>query len=359
MVRIAVIEPRSAGYGLIDRGRELGHDMVVFTAGHGERRVPDEHLAHASRVEVIDTNDDRLVRRRLRELHSRRPFAAVLPGFEHYVPLAADAAADLGLPGLPAATAAALRMKHLMRERLAASGIDQPRHVLLTDEAELAGAIAEVGLPCVLKPVDQSGSLNVRKARTMAEAADAFRRINGYGAGYLDRTSLPLVLVEEYVVGPEFSVEGYAADDEVVVLGITEKLLGPEPYFVEVGHMVPAPLDADTARTVEAYTVGVVRALGLRLGPFHAELRLSARGPLLMEVAARLPGDRIPDLLRLATGADLYETTLRCFLGVRPAGPAAARPRARVRWPPTVPAPRYATPVSASSCARRCPATPR
>lgn len=337
MVRIAVVEPRSAGCGLIDRGRELGYEMVVFTAGHGDRRVPRAHLANASAVETLDTNDDRAVRRRLRALHARRPFAAVVPGFEHYVPLAAAAAADLGLPGLPATTAAALRLKHLMRGRLGARGIDQPRHVVVGDEAEVAGALAAVGLPCVVKPVDQSGSLNVRKVATPAEAVEAFRRVNGYGAGYLDRTSLPLALFEEYVAGPEFSVEGYACGDRVTVLGVTEKLLGPEPWFVEVGHMVPAPLDAVTAGTVEDYTVRVVRALGLRLGPFHAELRLSARGPLLMEVAARLPGDRIPDLLRLATGADLYEATLRCFLGLPPAT-ASREPSPQRRAAPGHPA---------------------
>ncbi|MCX5382353.1 acetyl-CoA carboxylase biotin carboxylase subunit family protein [Streptomyces sp. NBC_00083] len=324
-MRIAIVEPRSAGHQLVDRSAELGYDTIVLTAGHGERRVPDAQLARASQVESVDTNDEAATLARLRKLHEQRPLDAVVPGFEHYVPLAATAAAGLGLRGLSAATALALRHKHVMRDVLAAHGIDQPGHVLVTDEAELAAATAAVGLPCVIKPVDQSGSLNVRKVATPAEAREAFRRIHGYGVGYLDRAGLPLVLVEEYVPGAEFSVEGYVDDGAVVVLGITEKQLGPEPWFVEVGHLLPARLDPGTARTVERYTVDVVRALGLELGPFHAELRLSDRGPLLMEVAARLPGDRIPDLLRLATGADLYAITLASYLGLpgppEPSGP--------------------------------------
>ncbi|MFC6598230.1 ATP-grasp domain-containing protein [Kitasatospora paranensis] len=324
MVRIAIVEPRSAGHRLIDRGAELGHEVVVVTAGHGERRVPDAHLAHAALVETVDTNDDAATLALLRGLHARAPLAAVVPGFEHYVPLAAAAAAELGLPGLTARTAVALRHKHVMREVLRAHGIDQPGHVLVAEEEQLASAVAAVGLPCVVKPVDQSGSLHVCKAATAAEALAAFRRIRGYGAGYLDRAGLPLVLVEEYVAGPEFSVEGYVEDGRVTVLGITEKQLGPEPWFVEVGHLVPARLEPSVAAGVEEYTRRTVTALGLELGPFHAELRLSARGPLLMEVAARLPGDRIPDLLRLAHGIDLYEITLRCHLGL----PAAPRPPA-------------------------------
>jgi biotin carboxylase len=316
MVRIAIVEPRSAGHHLIDRAAELGHEVIVLTAGWGERSIPRVHAASAARVELVDTNDDQAALAVLRALHRQRPLAAVVPGFEHYVPLAAAAAADLGLPGLTAGTAVALRHKHVMRDTLRGRGIDQPRHALVTDESQLTAATASVGFPCVVKPVDQSGSLNVRRADTPAQAAEAFRRIHDYGTGYLDRAGLPLVLVEEYVVGPEFSVEGYVADGDVAVLGITEKQLGPEPWFVEVGHMLPARLDPQTARSVERYVIGVVRALGLELGPFHAELRLSERGPLLMEVAARLPGDRIPDLLRLATGVDLYEITLRAHLGL-------------------------------------------
>ncbi|WP_328312747.1 ATP-grasp domain-containing protein [Streptomyces sp. NBC_00442] len=333
-MRIAIVEPRSAGCQLIDRSAELGHEAIVLTAGHGDRRVPDAHLARAGQVESVDTNDDAATLARLRKLHEQRPLDAVVPGFEHYVPSSAAAAAGLGLRGLSAATALALRHKHVMRDVLRAHGTDQPGHVLVTDEAALAAATEAVGFPCVIKPVDQSGSLNVRKVTGPAEAREAFRRIHAYGVGYLDRAGLPLVLVEEYVSGPEFSVEGYVEDGAVVVLGITEKQLGPEPWFVEVGHVVPARLDHGTARVVERYTTDVVRALGLELGPFHAELRLSARGPLLMEVGARLPGDRIPDLLRLATGADLYEITLRSYLGLpcRPGAPAPGTGHAGIRF---------------------------
>lgn len=315
-MRVAIIEPRSAGYRLIDRAHELGYQVVVLTANRGQRQIPSAHLALADHVDIMDTNDDAACLQRLRALHRQHPFTAVLPGFEHYVELAAAASAELGLRGLSTTTALALRRKHVMRDVVRAHGIAQPRYVLVTDEADLDEATAQVGLPCVIKPVDQSGSLNVRKVATRAEVVTAFRNIHDYGTGYLDRAGLPLALIEEYVDGDEFSVEGYVEDTAVVILGITEKLLGPEPWFVEVGHMVPARLEPAAARAVERYAVEVIQALGVELGPFHAELRLTARGPMLMEVAARLPGDRIPDLLRLATGADLYEITLKSYLGL-------------------------------------------
>jgi biotin carboxylase len=102
---------------------------------------------------------------------------------------------------------------------------------------------------------------------------------------------------------------------EVTYLSITEKFLSPEPYFVEVGHIVNAELPAAQRETILSYVDRVIDALGLSLGPFHAELRLSPSGPVLMEIAARLAGDRICDLIRHATGVDLVTVMLRCYLG--------------------------------------------
>lgn len=215
-----------------------------------------------------------------------------------------------------------------MRRAVDAAGLDQPRYRTVSGSRSAAAAYAELGPVCVVKPVDQSGSLDVRRVGSEREAVGAFRRAlrSGRGAG--------LVLVEEYVQGPEYSVEGYVEDGRVHVLAITEKILGQEPHFVEVGHIVPAQLEARTAARIRSYVVRVLEAVALGIGPFHAELRMSARGPLLMEVAARLPGDRIPELLRLACGHDLYEIMLRCYLGLPNPAPATARSgtRAGIRY---------------------------
>ena len=91
-------------------------------------------------------------------------------------------------------------------------------------------------------------------------------------------------------------------DGEVVISAITEKLLGPEPYFNEVGDIMPAQLPDEVKKAVEQYVQGVVGAVGITLGPFHCEVRVSDGGPVLMEIAARLPGDRISDLVGIVTG---------------------------------------------------------
>ncbi|MEU3730673.1 ATP-grasp domain-containing protein [Streptomyces sp. NPDC033538] len=324
MSTVLIIEPHSSGLELVTRAHELGHTVLVMTATADH----DGSLAKADRVITCDTADQADVLRRVRALHAETPLRAVLPGFEHFVPLAAHAAAALGLPGIDPAGVTPLRHKHRMRRAVEAAGLDQPRYRTVSCERSAAAAYTELGPVCVVKPVDQSGSLAVRRVASPREARLAFRAALRSG----DRFGVPgagLVLVEEYVEGAEYSVEGYVEDGRVHVLGVTEKLLGAEPHFVEVGHIVPALLEPGTAAEIERYVTGVLHAVALRTGPFHAELRMSERGPLLMEVAARLPGDRIPDLLRMACGHDLYEIMLRCYLGLP--GPAPVAPRTGAR----------------------------
>jgi biotin carboxylase len=122
------------------------------------------------------------------------------------------------------------------------------------------------------------------------------------------------VLVEEYVAGPEVSVETFGSE----IVGVTAKHLGRLPSFVECGHDFPVgPLIG--AGRVEAVAMAAVEALGLGFGPAHTEIRLAPRGPVVIEVNPRLAGGRIPTLVRLATGIDLVGATIDATIG-------AARP---------------------------------
>jgi biotin carboxylase len=315
MRTIAIVEPASAGLDLISRGHALGLKVIVLSHDAGDRRVPAPVLRLASRLVVVDTNDDQAVMRAAVELHRREPLSAVLPGFEYYVPLAARLSALLGLPGLPPDTVDALRYKDRMRAALRERGIRSPRSAIATGPGQLPAAAAAVGFPCVLKPPDLSGSLHVAKAESLAELQSAYAAMTTDLVADFGRRPSSRVLLEEYVAGPELSVEGIVQDGDVHFVSITEKLLGPEPYFLEVGHIVQAQLPPAAVQAIRSYTEEVVRALGITLGPFHAELRLTGQGPVLIEIAARLPGDHICDLILRARGVDLRRSMIAAYLG--------------------------------------------
>ncbi|MEU4485457.1 ATP-grasp domain-containing protein [Streptomyces purpurascens] len=329
--RVLVVEPASSGGAtLIGVAAEMGLRVVVATADSGDRRLSDAVRAAADSVLTVETNDQAALEAAVLELHRAEPFEAVLPGSDIYVTATARVAAALDLPGLPVATVDRVRDKSVMRAAVAEAGLRTPRFAQATTDAELRAAAERVGFPCVLKPVACSGSIHVSRADDLDQLTDAFQRLVTDPEPDMGKLHEHRVLVEEYVQGPEFSADGYVLESgEVTVVALSRTLLGPEPDFVELGHLTPALVDDATLKNVEAYVGDVVRAVGITSGPFHCELRLSADGPVLIEIGARLPGDRIVELLRLVTGVSLPRVAVATALGVGlEAVGAFARPQA-------------------------------
>jgi biotin carboxylase len=325
---ILVVEPMSSGYALLKAARQLGIETVAASFDDGDRHIPAALRELIDTVMVIETNDERALTEAVQRLHGRRPLSAIMPGFEFYVDSVARIAHSLGLPGLPPESVDWLRDKTAMRRRAAAAGLRVPRYQAVDGASQLAAAAAAVGFPLVLKPARSAGSVHVSRADDMLELHRAYEQMRTDPRTDLGRGLDGTALVEEYVAGPEVSVEGYVSDGEVIVAAVTGKVLGPEPYFVEVGHIVQAELDPGTREAVLSYVEQVCRALRLTLGPFHCELRIPDNEPVLIEIGARLAGDHIVDLVELVTGISLPKVMLAAYAGLdlgAVAPPAAPR----------------------------------
>jgi predicted ATP-grasp superfamily ATP-dependent carboligase len=241
------------------------------------------------------------------------------------LPTAAVAAA-LGLPGGNPAAVGRCRDKHLTREALAAAGVAQPCSVLVGSAEEALGAAARVGYPVVLKPRALAASLGVVKVDSPAELAQSFPFANeatAPGAPSYERA----VLVEEFADGSEISVDCAVHDGKVLPLFVARKEIGFPPYFEEVGHYVDGgdPLLAEPE--LQALLADTHAALGLRDGMTHCEVMLTADGPKVIEVNARLGGDMIPYIGLRATGIDpgLAAAAVACGRA-----PRVTRPRRQV-----------------------------
>ncbi len=276
---------------------------------------------------LADTSDVAAVVEACRALAGEAGLAGVTSSSEYYAATAATTAATLGLPGADAAALTRCRHKDRQRAALAAAGVPVPAYRVADQPGSAAAAAREVGLPVVVKPTTGTGSAGVRLCRTPVEVA-------AHAAGLLARTvnerGQPVprrVLVEEYVTGPEFSVEIF----DTAVVGVVGKHTGPEPYFVETGHDVPAPVGRPERNALAAVARRAVAALGVAWGPSHSELRLSPLGPVVMEVNPRLAGGMIPTLVRLATGVDLVDSTVARACG-QAARPARRRGHASIRF---------------------------
>ncbi|MEV7673180.1 pyridoxal-phosphate dependent enzyme [Streptomyces sp. NPDC088752] len=315
---LVFVESNTTGTGMLALGLardRLGTAPVLLTGDPDRYRGLD-----ATGAEVIrcDTHSDAALRAVLQERFRREEIAGVTTTSDFYVPAAARLARWLGLPGNPPEAVTACRDKSALRALLDRAGVRQPRYAVVREPGEVAEAVARTGLPCVVKPADDSGSVNVLLCTDEAQALAHARRVLAVTTNARGMPTARTVLVEEYLDGPEYSVEMFGGDGGTECVGITAKSVTGSPHFVEHRHLFPAPLPAGTAQRITETVAAALDAAGIRLGATHTEVKLTGDGPAVIEINPRPAGGMIPELVRLASGVDLLEQQLRAAIGLAP-----------------------------------------
>ncbi|WP_438306839.1 ATP-grasp domain-containing protein (plasmid) [Streptomyces sp. HUAS TT11] len=236
----------------------------------------------------------------------------------------------LRLPHMSPAAARACRDKLTTRGLLRAAGLPAVRHAHVHDVDEALREATGIGYPVVVKPRSLAGSVGVVVAHDREELRTAYDVAAGAAFPGLDQ--LEGVLLEEYLEGPEISVDSVVRDGAVEPLSVARKRLGFPPFFEEVGHLVAPWRHEPWADGVIALVSDAHRALGVTTGVTHAEVRLTAAGPRLIELNGRLGGDFIPYLGHLATGVELTTVAADVALGRSPDTRATRGRCAEVRF---------------------------
>ncbi|MFE0477904.1 ATP-grasp domain-containing protein [Streptomyces sp. NPDC058947] len=297
------------GPGLCDRVRLLGADITLVDTPTGY----DEALVATARRSVLTDYDDPSLLPLLSAIHRESPFSAVLSLTEHGLMPAARIAEALGVPGLSPEVVGRTRDKFAMRTWLLDKAFSDVPCTVVRDAADIRNFATEHGYPVIVKPRHGRGS----------EHVSCFRRA--------EDVVTPSVTADEYIAepflpGPEFSVEAFSCAGEHHVLAITGKFThddDPQNPFVEIGHVVPAPLDPADSAAIVAYVSQFLDVMGITDGCSHTELRLTPAGPEVIETHTRVGGDSIPTLVRQATGHDLLDLLVQWSLnGVRLQEPA-------------------------------------
>jgi biotin carboxylase len=298
---LVFVESNTTGTGRLFAvaARRLGLRPVLLAAD------PDRYAADLDcydEVATAATSDRDAVAAWCREFGTERSarIAGVASSSEYFIGVAAEVAGFLGLPHPEPDAVARCRNKADTRAHLSAAGVPIPGWALCRNVGDVGRAADRLGWPVVIKPVDGSGSVGVRLVHTPEQAQRVAAALLAGGANERGLARLPGVLVEAYVAGPELSVEIWNGRAVTAV----RKHLGAEPYFVETGHDVPAPLSSVDISWVCHAAERAVVALGMTWGPAHVELRL-AEVPKIIEVNPRLAGGNIPRLVERSTGIDL------------------------------------------------------
>lgn len=206
--------------------------------------------------------------------------------------VAARVAAELGLPFHPPAAARAASNKLLTRRRFEQAGLGGPWYRALPLDTDATAVSREVAYPCVLKPLVLSASRGVVRVDRPEEMVQAWARLTRLLRQADVRAQrdpdCDVILVEGFIPGREFALEGVLEQGELRVLALFDK---PDPldgpFFEETIYTTPSRLPAAAQDAIVEEVRKGARALGLWHGPIHAECRVNDAGVFLLEIAAR------------------------------------------------------------------------
>jgi len=305
----------------------------ILILGAGVMQVPGIRIAKSKGWQVIvaDGNPRALARDmgdhfETVDLKDRDGLLAIARGYAHaggldgvftagtdFSASVAWVAEKLGLPGISYATAMRATDKCLMRQAFEAAGAPSPRYACWTGQGD-PSALLESGLafPLVVKPVDNMGARGVRRVDDAAALGQACR-----AALALSRSSR--VIVEEFMEGRELSLDAIVYQGTVTMCGIADRHISFSPAFVEIGHTIPTDLDtAAVLQITEAFEAGI-RAIGIDNGAAKGDMKLTPRGVMIGEIAARLSGGYMSGwTFPRSSGVDATGAALNISVGLPP-----------------------------------------
>jgi biotin carboxylase len=247
----------------------------------------------------------------VRAAHETFGFTRVVSLVDQAMELVGQVNDEFGLPGTSRAVAHRFNDKLAMRAWLRSTGFEDVAAEAAIDADGLRRFGARHGYPFVLKPTDGTASRGVVRIEGPDEAEAAWRSATALRG----RADLPFAayypvrefLAEEYLDGIEYSVEAFSFDGRHSLIAVTGK---SQDGVIETGHAQPALVTAEEEAVIAAHVSGFLDAMGLRDGVSHTELRMTSRGPRIVEGHNRVAGGRVMDLVEAVYGIDLERYTV-------------------------------------------------
>ena len=304
MKRIMILGASAGQMPMIRKVKELGYELAVVD--YNDRAVGIHYADKFYRASTIDA--DAVVRAAkdykadgITTVQTDMPMRAV-----------AKACRELHLPGISPQAAMNATDKEKMMEAFKRAGVSSPWFCAFAPNDTDTSIVEKIPYPCVVKPADNSGSRGVSLAENGGDAPGAIAYARSHSRN-------GRIIVEEYMTGPEVSVEVMMLSGEAKVLAVTDKLTTGAPHFIEMGHSEQSRLGAEATEKIKRLAEQAMLAVGAAEGPGHVEIIVTSKGPKVVELGARLGGDFITtDLVPLATGVDFLKAVIQAACGERP-----------------------------------------
>ncbi len=261
---------------------------------------------------VMSTRDVDGTVRKAKEFIKKNPIDGVITvGTDASLTVAAVQHA-LDLPGNRIDVAEATTNKIKMRTRLREHSIPEPNFFSCWTYNDVSGAAKRLGFPFVIKPADNMGARGVMKVDKPEVIRFAYERAK-------NASPRGEIIVEEYMDGPELSIDALVWDNEIFITGVADRIIEFPPYFVETGHIMPTNLPEKLVNEgVEVFKKGI-KALGIEIGAAKGDIKLTKTGAKVGEIASRLSGGFMSAYtFPYSTGINLIMAAINIALGEPP-----------------------------------------
>ncbi|MFQ5650705.1 MAG: ATP-grasp domain-containing protein [bacterium] len=294
------------------RAYELAREMGLRTVGSDRDRSAPAFALADDQI-IASTRDVEATVRAAKAFHRRVRIDGVMT-LANDVPLTvATVAAELGLPGISITSATLASDKLAMKQKLAADTIPVPPFQTICSARDLDTLAAEWGYPLVIKPNDGRGARGVLRINRETDTEWAYRHA-------LENSEQGVVICEKFISGRQLSTESMVYQKRCYTACISsrnyELLERCAPYIIENGGVIPADLHPEEWNATEEIVARAAESLGIENGTVKGDIVLSERGPVAIEMAARLSGGYLcTDQIPLARGVDLVKQTIKLALG--------------------------------------------
>lgn len=266
-------------------------------------------------------------------------FDAVLTKAELMTPLAALLTKHYKALGNSPRVAFNCRSKYHMREQLKKGKVPEPKFKLCHNFSDLKKAIEIIGLPCVAKPVAMHSSYgtflikeyNEKVIKQNYQKAIKFLKSESKKDGLANfsqkdlklfgiKSKLNLItgyLVEEFLAGPEISVDALVQNSKVNILGIEDQLRMKPPYFLQEAARFPYQCNDKKLRQIELLIKKTIKAMNIKNSATHTEIIFTPNGPKIVELGCRMGGDDLLDTVYEVTGYNMLLEAALIALGVK------------------------------------------
>jgi biotin carboxylase len=296
----------------IRAAKELGYFNVLFTDKKKHLREREAFSEVQEMIYIEDLLDKDLIVQELNTLQTNgKEVKAVVSFIDPYVSLAAELTGHFGLVTLSADAFYTMEDKWRFREKLKGNEATPFFSACSLKEAQAEMIKYQNLLPLIIKSPRSSGSKDV----LLVETAEDFIKAIKY---FQQRKLSSHVVIEEYLIGPQYLVEVVVNHSEVSIIAIIDQEVSSFNRFIITGYEYPTQLSNQEQETLTNVVKSILWDLDLQHGTCHLELRLVNGRWKLIEINPRMAGGVMNRLILEATGINLAKETIKLYLGIEP-----------------------------------------